>query len=345
MTDMNVKDTKSELGRTLSAGRLGSLRVPYSGLEWRGMLLVISPYAGLIAMVVYFSVSTPYFLTLSNMQSIAQQAAILLLVALGATFPILMGSIDLSVAGMVTLTGITTALLAQAGVNVVVAVIAVLGIGAAAGFINGAVFSYLGLPSFLVTLGTSFVYTGVALLAIGGIPVTLQAPGLAGLVNGYAVGGIPNIALIAAVVFVGSIGIAYWTAFGRYVYAIGGGEKVAILAGISVKRQKTLAFVVCGALCALAGILLAARLYSGSPGMGDPYLLSSIAAVVIGGTPLSGGVGGPQRTLLGVLLLGVLLDGMTLLNVGPFTQQIVEGLVVIAAVALALRRRGEALVK
>ena len=134
MTDMNVKDTKSEPGRTLSAGRLGSLRVPYSGLEWRGMLLVISPYAGLIAMVVYFSVSTPYFLTLSNMQSIAQQAAILLLVALGATFPILMGSIDLSVAGMVTLTGITTALLAQAGVNVVVAVIAVLGIGAAAGF-------------------------------------------------------------------------------------------------------------------------------------------------------------------------------------------------------------------
>ena len=345
MTDMHSKETDAEVGRALISKKRRIVRLPYAGVEWRGALLAISPYAGLLAMIVYFSVSTPFFLTLSNMQSIAQQAAVLLLVALGATFPILMGSIDLSVAGMVTLTGICTALLAQAGVNGVLLVIAVLAIGATAGLVNGVILAYLGLPSFLVTLGTSFVFTGVALLAIGGIPVPLQAPGLTSLVNGFTVGGIPNIALIALAVFAGSIGAAYWTTFGRYVYAIGGGEKVAVLAGISVKRQKALAFVVCGTLCGLAGILLAARLYSGSPGMGDPYLLSSIAAVVIGGTPLSGGVGGPQRTLLGVLLLGVLLDGMTLLSVGPFTQQIVEGLVVITAVALALRRRGEALVK
>ena len=345
MTEVRPPEPAPDATRGSVQKKLGAVRLSSSGIDWRGALLAVSPYAGLLAMTIYFAASTPFFLTLSNMQSIAQQASVLLLVALGATFPILMGSIDLSVAGMVTLTGITTALLAQAGVSGVLLVVAILAVGGTAGLVNGVVFSYVGLPSFLVTLGTSFVFTGAALLSIGGVPVPLQDPSLAKFVNGLALAGIPNVALIAAVVFIGCIGIAYWTAFGRNVYAIGGGEKVAILAGIRVKKQKTLAFVLCGVLCGLAGLLLAARLYSGSPGMGDPYLLSSIAAVVIGGTPLSGGVGGPQRTLLGVLLLGVLLDGMTLLSVGPFTQQIVEGLVVITAVALALRRRGEALVK
>ena len=303
-----------------------------------------TPYAALAAMVVYFSIASPYFLTVGNLQDIARQGAVLLVVALGATFVILMGSIDLSVASIVTLSGIATALLAQEHINEVVVLLLVVCIGATAGLINGVLFAYVRLPSFLVTLGTSYAYNGAALLPIAGVPVVLNAPHIAGVVNSD-VGGVPTIALIAVGCLVTGIVVAKFTPFGRAIYAIGGAERVAALAGMPVARYKALAFVLSGACAAIAGLLLSARLDSGSPGMGDPFLLSSIAAVVISGTPLTGGIGGPQRTVLGVLILGVVLDGMTLLSIDPFTQNIVEGVVVIAAVAAAIQRRREGLVK
>lgn len=309
-----------------------------------GIVTRATPYVALVAMAIFFAVRSPVFLTASNAQNIVRSAAILLIVAVASTFVIMIGSIDLSVGSIVTFTGMTTAFLTSRDWGAGWAVLAALTAGLVLGTLNGVIYTRGRIPSFLTTLGTGFIFQGLALQLYGPIPIVLRAPSLSSMVNSY-VFGLPNIGLIAILALCGSYVLAKLTPIGRGMYAVGGGERAATLAGVGVHRVKLAAFAVSGFLCGLGGVLLTVRINSGTGEMGSALLLPAIAAVIIGGTPLTGGIGGPHRTILGVLLLAVLLNGMTLLAVNPFMQLIVQGAVVIVAVLVAATRDRSILVK
>ena len=304
------------------------------------------PFVALIALIVVFTIVNHHFFSIGNLSNILRQVSVLLILATGATFVILMGSIDLSVGAIVTLVGLLGAWVARKFGLPWILVMPVVGI--VCGYINGWLFAYAKLPSFLVTLGTQFAIIGTASYIVHGHPIALQVtahPIINNFFVGDYIGPIPNIILWAMVVYVICILAGRYTRFGRFMFAIGSGEKVAELSGVPVRRFKLYGFIVAGLLAAIGGLLLTFRIQSGAPGMGDPYLLTAIAAAVIGGTPLSGGIGGPSRTIIGVLIIGVLQNGMIVANINPFLQIIIQGVVVIIAVALTLDRAKIHLVK
>jgi ribose transport system permease protein/putative xylitol transport system permease protein len=187
--------------------------------------------------------------------------------------------------------------------------------------------------------------TGVSNHLSHGQPVIFLDSSLSGFVNDTLIGGIPNVAVISVGVLLLLTLVGFWTRLGRYLYAIGGGERAARLAGVPLARYKILAFALAGALAGFAGVELTGQVGTGTPLAGDVFLLDSIAAVVVGGTALSGGVGGFHRTLLGVLVISILSTGMNITSVHPYTQQIVKGIVVIVAVALTIDRKKYAFIK
>lgn len=303
----------------------------------------LAPIGALVVMVIGFSAMSPQFLTTGNALNILLDSSVLLVLALASTLIILMGSIDLSVGSTLALCAFTGALLARSTDNYWVLLIVPL-VGLACGLLNGMGVALLGLPSFLVTLGSYFVYNGLANFFSGGQPVTLRGAAPLTWFSGR-VAGFPVIALwaVAALVLV-SLATRY-TRGGRYIYAIGGNEKTATLAGAPVRRVKIAAFAASGLLAGVAALMQVAKLQSASPNMGEPYMLPAIAAVVMGGTPLTGGVGGPLRSLIGVLVIAILSNGMVLGAVNPHLQDVVQGLVVVAAVAVTINRRRADVVK
>jgi ribose transport system permease protein/putative xylitol transport system permease protein len=304
---------------------------------------VVGPLIILPILVIVFQMLNTRFLTGENIKTIVQQASVLLVVAGGATFVILMGSIDLSVGSLISVCGVSGALLVQDHGEWAVILIPLIGI--AAGAINGLLFSYGKLPSFLVTLGTLYGFNGLALYIVSGSSVPLQPGSALGKVFAGTFLGLPTIALWAALITAILMVVARWTRFGRYTYVIGGGEAVARLSGVPVRRHKFFIFMLSGLLAGLGGMLDMFFIQGGDPNMGTAFLLPTIAAVVMGGTPLTGGVGGPHRTILGVLIITVLNNGMTLANVDPYLQIVIQGLVVVAAVALAMDRSRLSLIK
>jgi ribose transport system permease protein len=303
------------------------------------------PIVALLSLIVVFTILNSNFLLPDNLLNITRQAAVLLVIALAGTFPVLLGSIDLSVGSTATVGAITGAIIFRDKDSVVLFLVLVPAFGALAGAINGLLIAYARLPSFLVTLGTQFAFNGAALYASKGQPIPVDnAHGLDELYSG-ALLGIPNAAILAVALLALSIFIARQTRFGRYVYAIGGSENAARLSGVPIARYKLLVYVLGGTLAAIAGGMLMLRVGSGAPGTGDSFLLTSIAAIVMGGTPLTGGVGGPARTLLGVIIIAVLANGMSVANIDPFMQVIVQGVVVILAVALTIDRGKLSLIK
>lgn len=305
----------------------------------------LGPVAALLILIVGFAILSDNFLTLNNFVNITRQASVLLVIALAGTFIVLIGSIDLSVGSVATLGAIVGAVLFRDVGSLPVFLVLVVALGAAAGLINGALVAYGKLPSFLVTLGTLFAFDGLALYISGGQPIPVRETG--GLESLYAgtLLGIPNSAIFALLIFAGCVWLARSTRFGRYLYAIGGSERAARLSGVPVERYKLIAFTLSGILAAVAGAMLMLRVGSGAPGTGEPFLLTSLAAIVMGGTPLTGGLGGPARTLLGVVIIAVLANGMSVANVDPFLQVFVQGVVVILAVALTLDRTKLLLIK
>lgn len=304
---------------------------------------VLLPFTTLIGLIIIFGIAGTNFLTLGNALNVLRECSVLLIVALAGTFVILMGSIDLSVGSIVNLSGVATALVVpQLGAR---AMLVGLAVGLAAGLVNGLLYTVLRIPSFLVTLGALSAFGGIANIISGGQPIAADSPGFMSLSNGILFLSIPNLWLWAFALWLVCLFVAYRMRFGRYMYALGGGEKVAQWSGVRVNRYKVYAFMLSGVLCGLAGVLLTSEISSFTPGMGDPFLLDSIAAVVIGGTALSGGVGGPHRTLLGVLVIAILTNGMDIVGIQPFTQMVIKGLVVIVAVALTIDRKKFALIK
>ncbi len=286
---------------------------------------------GLVVLSVILWALTPHFLTVSNLLNVAQQTAINAVVAVGMTFVILSGGIDLSVGSIVALAGVVLGTLLQDGQALPVALALALAAGAACGLANGVLVSWGGLPPFIVTLGMMSVARGLALVFTEGRPVSGFDAGFRSLATG-SVSFIPAPVFIMIAVYAAAHAVLTRTTFGRSVYAIGGNEEATRLSGIPVRFHKTMIYGVSGLMSAVAAVILTARLNSAQPIAGIMYELDAIAATVIGGTSLMGGQGTLAGTLVGALIMGVLRNGLNLLGVSSFLQQIVIGAVIIGAV-------------
>jgi len=286
---------------------------------------------GLVLLCIALWIATPYFLTSSNLLNIMEQSAINALIAVGMTFIIISGGIDLSVGSLVAFTGVVLAGFLHDGWPWPLAVACGLVAGLGCGIVNGLLVTLGRLPPFIATLGTMSVARGAALLYTDGRPSSGFDSGFRSLATGQVLH-IPAPAVIMLVVYVLGHFVLTRTKFGRYTYAIGGNEEAALLSGVRVRLYKTLIYGAGGLLSALAAVLLTARLNSAQPIAGINYELDAIAATVIGGTSLLGGQGTMGGTLVGALIMGVLRNGLNLLGVSSFVQQVVIGAVIILAV-------------
>ena len=295
---------------------------------------------GLVALCIVLWILTPYFLTVSNLLNVAEQTSINAIVAVGMTYVIVSGGIDLSVGSIVALSGVVLGLALKADQPLTLALAAALGVGFASGVGNGALVSAGGLPPFIVTLGTMSIARGAALLVTEGRPISGFGPAFRSLATGRA-GFVPAPVIVMALVYAAGHFVLTRTTFGRYVYAIGGNEEATRLSGVSIRLHKTMIYGVSGLTSAIAAVILTARLNSAQPIAGMMYELDAIAATVIGGTSLMGGEGTLGGTLVGALIMGVLRNGLNLLGVSSFLQQIVIGTVIVVAVLLdtVLKRR------
>lgn len=288
---------------------------------------------GLLALGALLTALTPHFLTVSNLLNVMEQTSINAVIAVGMTFVILSGGIDLSVGSLVALSGVVMASVLQAGAPLPVALLAGLATGVLCGLVNGSLVTLGRLPPFIATLGMMSVARGAALLFTDGRPVSGFAPQFRTLATGRVLM-VPVPVLITLAVYVISHLVLTRTRFGRYVYAIGGNEEATRLSGVSVRFHKTMVYALSGLVSALAAAVLTARLNSAQPIAGMMYELDAIAATVIGGTSLLGGQGRVSGTLIGALIMGVLRNGLNLLGISSFLQQVVIGLVIVGAVLL-----------
>jgi ribose transport system permease protein len=302
------------------------------------------PLATLAALILTVGVAQPAFLQPSTLIELASDTAVLFILATGVTFVIMLGGIDLSVQSMASLASVIVALtVAQLGYGSFLLAIV---IGAIAGLLSGIVHVRLKIPSFIATLAMGGVLFSAALVLSKERSMTLNEAGRAyqAWITGQAFG-LPNVIFVGLVVLALAHVLQAHTRFGRYSAAIGAGEPAAYASGVKVGRQKIFAFVLSAAFAALAGVVLAGRLASGSPTLAAELLLPSIAAVVVGGTAITGGVGSVWRTLVGALIISVVRIGMTFLGVNIFAQNIVFGAVLIGAVAVTIDRTKIPIVK
>jgi ribose/xylose/arabinose/galactoside ABC-type transport system permease subunit len=310
---------------------------------WSTWGVKLLPYALVVGLVVYFTARSALFLTEDNVLNILRASSVLMVLACASTLVIVAGSIDLSVGAVAALTGTLAVQFTNDGHPTWIWV--ALPVGLACGLLNGFLVAYAKLPSFLTTLGILFIFNGLALRITGGAAVSMDHPTLDNLTNGAAIGNIPNIIWWAVIGFVIVAVIAYRTAFGRRIYAVGGNERVARLSGLAVNRTKLWIFGLSGLFAGAGGLMLIGQGGGSSPGMGDAFLLNVIAAVVMGGTALNGGSGGPARTIVGVLTLGIVTNGMTLTQVDPNYQTVIFGVIVLLAVMVTVRRSETGVVK
>jgi len=288
---------------------------------------------GLVLLCAALWILTPHFLTVSNLVNVVEHTSINAIVAVGMTFVILSGGIDLSVGSLVALAGVVLGTALQHGQPVLIALGLSLIVGLAAGIGNGALIAWGNLPPFIVTLGTMSIARGAALLFTEGRPVSGFDASFRAIATGR-IGFVPAPVVVMAIVYALSHFALTRTTFGRYVYAIGGNEEATRLSGVAVRFHKTMIYGVSGLMSAIAAVVLTARLNSAQPIAGINYELDAIAATVIGGTSLMGGEGTLGGTLVGALIMGVLRNGLNLLGVSSFLQQIVIGGVIVVAVLL-----------
>jgi len=317
----------------------------------REILFEFRAFFALVLLVIVFSLLSPAFLTTGNLVILAKHVAINALLAVGMTFVILSGGIDLSVGSVAGLAGMIAGFLLHEGVvlesfGVIVyftagpVILIALFAGALMGAVNGFLVTRLRVAPFIATLGVLYVARGIALLISGGATFpNLQGSAELGNTGFVFLGsgtilGLPT--PIWLMILVGAAGafVAGKTPFGRQVYAIGGNERAAALAGVRVDRVKWAVYVISGVCAALAGLVIAGQLAAAHPATGETFELNAIAAVVLGGTSLSGGRGGVGGTLIGAFVIGVLSDGLILLGVSEFWQIVIKGFVIVVAVVI-----------
>jgi ribose transport system permease protein len=303
---------------------------------------LFGPSLALVLMFIIYSVASPHFLTTGNITNVLVQSAPLLILASGQTFALLMGGLDLSQGSIISLVSVVTATIMM-NYGIVPAAVIGLASGVLVGIANGLLIGRARIQPFIVTLGMLYMIAGAALVVSGGSTIFgLPQPDVDIFFwfGGGFIGPFP-VPLIIAVILVA---IAYFiltrTPIGRHIYAIGGSEQVALMSGINVVRTKIFIYFMSGTFAAIAGFLLSGRVISGQPllGSGD-LLLQSIGAVIIGGTSIFGGRGGVLRTVLGVLVIAFMVNGLNLLAISTFTQQVIVGaIIILSAWANAFRR-------
>ena len=303
----------------------------------------IGPLISLIVLVVLLSFLSPYFLAVNNLFNVFQQITVLAIIALGATMVIVSGGIDLSVGSVAALSGMVAGVsFGQLGLPMGVAVVLSLLVGAAAGLANGLLIVLGKVPPFVATLAMLSVARGLTLVLSNGQPVSGFPDWFREIGTFDIFNVVPGVVILVALLYLaGSLYLRYRPG-GRAIYAVGGSEEVARLSGMNVGLLKLRVYTIAGALAGLGGLVLTSRLNSAQPTAGAGLELDVIAAVVIGGTSLSGGVGTVVGTLIGALIIGVLRNGLNLLDVSSFWQQVVIGVVIAGAVmvdTLGNRRR------
>jgi ribose transport system permease protein len=303
-------------------------------MTYIGLLIVL---AGLIA---FFAVSQSKFATYANLINILETNSVLLIVAVGLTFTLLAGGFDLSIGGVLALSGV---LLARgigygvpAGLAVLIIVLGALLFGL---LVNGLTIARFGLNFFVVTIGSLALTRGLALAASGGEVIPLYEEKLIRNIGTYRVGDVPIPVIIAVVILVVAFLVTRYTGFGRMIYAVGGNAEAARLAGINVVGVRMAAYAICGALAGVAGVVEAGRLASASPLTDQGIELTAAAAVLLGGTSFTGGIGSMVGTLLGVIFLGVLQNGLIISSIAVYWQGVITGVVLIASVLLDKLRR------
>jgi ribose transport system permease protein len=307
--------------------------------EWYGALVAV------LVLGACLSFASPYFLTTGNLSNILVQASVIALLAGGQTFVILTGGVDLAVGALTALAGAVAGhLMIKIGVNPYLAIAAALAIGAAVGVFNGYLVAFVGIPSFIVTLGGLTLWRGLAFDATGGFDNSGMPDPLPFLGYGQIMG-IPMPILITGIFFVVMAFVLSSTKLGRYVYAMGSNEMGARQVGINIRWYKLAVYVVSGLSCAMGAILLMARMDSSSGKMAQMFELDAIAAVILGGTSLFGGRGSIWGSLLGAVLITMIRNGMNLMEISQFKQMMAIGAVVILAVWIDVIRRQHLLKK
>jgi len=306
------------------------------------LLSALRQYGGivmaLLVLLVFFSLMNPHFMTERNISNILQQIAVIAIAAFGMTWVILLGEIDLSIGSIIAVAGMCGAQMLALGWGFAPALALTLLAGALLGVFNGVMTAKLALPSFIVTVAAMGIYRGLVSLPTNGAPAMIDDA------TWTAIGsqtwlGYPLVVWILLFLFIFNHVLLSRTTFGRRAYLVGGNREAALYSGIKVARIKIAIFTLCGTMAAISGIILSSRLYSAQTDAGQGYELDAIAAVVLGGTSLSGGVGTMIGTLIGALIIGVMNNGMNMLSVPYFYQLIIKGMVILIAVWLDVRSK------
>lgn len=287
----------------------------------------------LVGLITFFTVKNPSFIGPTNIINVLRQVAITGIISVGMTMVLVTGGIDLSVGSVVGVGTVFCALMLMAGIPWYLAVLACLLIGFLIGLANGFLINRLNIPPLIATLGMCTALRGTCYLVTNGSPVFGFPDDILFLGKGYLFGVIPVPVILMILVFVLGILFLQKTRYGTYIYGIGGNEEASRLSGVSTKKIKYICYAVCSALSALAGIVLLARVNSGQPKSGDGYEMDVITACVLGGVSISGGEGNLSFVTFGVLIMGVLSNGLIMIDVSDYWQQVIKGLVLIAAVA------------
>ncbi|MEF9972750.1 MAG: ABC transporter permease [Clostridia bacterium] len=297
-----------------------------------GLLIVI------IIMLVGMSFASPVFMTYGNIINILRQVSLNGILAVGLTFVILTGGIDLSVGSLVAVSGVIVGNMLLSGHGVLWSIVVSISASLAFGLFNGLMIAYCGLPPFIATLAGQTIGRGFALVYSDGKPFAVSNEAFKAIGKG-SFWGIPIPIWILLVVCLVAAVVLNYTTFGRHVYAFGGNRNATKLAGVKTRVVELMVYVISALMAGIVAIILAARISSGQPTAGEGYELDAIAAVAIGGTSMSGGVGTLSGTVLGFIIIGILSNSLTLLNVSSFYQQIVKGAIILIAVFLDMRSK------
>ena len=293
----------------------------------------------LVALCVVLSFATSAFLTSKNIMNVLQQISTNGMIAFGMTYVILLGGIDLSVGSVVALSGVMSmALMARSGWGLVPALLAGVLIGTAIGLIDGFFITKVNMPAFIVTLAMMNIARGFALITTSGKPIYVQDDRLLIIGNGKLLENVPLQAVYMLIIFALLFVVLNYTKYGRHLYATGGNIEAARFSGINVNRVQLTAYIISGTVSGFAGVLTAARLYSALPSMGEGAEMNAIAAVVLGGTMMTGGSGTLGGTLIGALIIGVMNNGLNLMGFSSYWQDVAKGVIIILAIYMDIIR-------
>jgi ribose transport system permease protein len=319
--------TEAEFGDLSGKERLAKIFKQYGGIS-----------AGLIALVILFGFLNESFFTANNLTNVVLQVSIIAITAFGMTYVLLLGDIDLSVGSTIALIGTLAVLGLSFGIPFVLVIPLSIAAAMVLGFANGSLTALAGIPAFIVTVATMGIFRGIAYIITDGTPIMIENETFLAIGNGEFLS-IPIPIWILLVLLVVNHFVLSKTTFGRKIYITGGNKEAAIYSGINVPLLKIKVFMITAVLAGMSGLILASRLYSGQPNAALSYELDAIAAAVLGGTSLNGGYGTVIGTMIGALTIGVINNGMNLMNVPYFYQMVVKGLVILIAVYVDVRNK------